>query len=108
MKTTTVAEMKIKLDSILKQSERDPVLVTRDGEPIAVVMGLKNDQEFKAKLLAQSPRLADVLAASAKSLDAGLGIPQEEFWAEFLPPKKRLPQTRNTKPRARRSQPVVT
>jgi prevent-host-death family protein len=94
MKTTTVAEMKIKLDSILKQSERHPVLVTRDGEPIAVVMGLKNDQEFKAKLLAQSPRLADVLAASAKSLDAGLGIPQGEFWSRFFPVKKTLPKKR--------------
>jgi prevent-host-death family protein len=107
MKRTSVAELRTNLSAMLKASEKVPLLVTRNGKPIAVVVGVEDDEEMERYLMAHSPRLQEILRAAEARFDAGQGISHDEFWAEFLPRKKRLPRTRKIKPRTRRSQPVA-
>ncbi len=94
MKTASTSDLKTKLESVLKASEHDPVVVTRQGKPIAFLLGVDDPDEVERMLMAQSPKLRAILDAARKRLNAGQGIPHDDFWAEFLPPKTRTGRSR--------------
>ena len=51
MKIAPVAEIKARFSSYLKQSERGPVIVTKNGRPVAVLVSVTDEDEL---LFAQS------------------------------------------------------
>jgi PHD/YefM family antitoxin component YafN of YafNO toxin-antitoxin module len=83
MKTATVAKLKAQPDVVLKQSKAQPVVVTRSGRAVAVLFGVRNDDEAERLLLAHSPKLRAILDAGQRQIDAGQGIPHDEFWREL-------------------------
>ena len=82
MKTASVAEIKSQFSAFLKASEVGPVVVTRDGKPVAVLVGIQDEEELERLLLAYSPRLQAILEASRQQIRAGEVLSHEEFWAE--------------------------
>jgi prevent-host-death family protein len=82
MKIASVADVKAHLSAYLKASERGPVVVTRNGKPVAVLVAVGDDEELERLLLAHSPRLRAILDAARQRLRAGAGIPHEEFWQD--------------------------
>ena len=94
MKRASVAELRAHLSDWLKSSERDPVLITKNGKPIAMVVGVDEGGEFERYLMSRSPKLNAILSAAEKRFDAGQGIPDGEFWAEMLAKKPCPPRTR--------------
>ena len=91
MKTASVAEIKSRLDVFLKASEAGPVVVTRNGKPVAVIVGVHDKNEIERLLMAYSPRLQAIVAESRKQIREGDVLTHEEFWAEV--------ETRASKPR---------
>lgn len=91
MKTASVAEMKLEFDTYVKESESGPVVVTRDGRPVAVLVGTQDEDEIERLLMAYSPRLRAILDRSREQIEAGQGLSEEEFWAEFDPASKPEP-----------------
>ena len=83
MKTATVAGVKAGLDKYLKASEEVPVVVTRNGKAIAVLIGVHDKDELERILLAHSPKLTAILDAADRRLDDAAGIPHEQFWSEM-------------------------
>jgi prevent-host-death family protein len=65
MKTASVAEMKSRFGAVLKASKTGPVVVTRNGRPVAVIVGVEDEDEDERLLMAYSPRLQP----SSKSRD---------------------------------------
>ena len=45
MKIASVADVKAHLSSYLKASATGPVVVTRNGEAVAVLLGVENDEK---------------------------------------------------------------
>jgi prevent-host-death family protein len=89
MKIASVAEVKSRFSAFVKASADGPVVVTRNGRPIAVLVGVQDEEEIERLLLAYSPRLREILDLSRKQILEGGGIRHEEFWAEAAPPKER-------------------
>src|SRR5437588_7234489 len=82
MKIASVAEVKAHLSAYLKASEQGPVVITRNGRPVAVVLAVTDEEELERLLMAHSPRLQAILEAARQRIEAGAGIPNEEFWQE--------------------------
>jgi prevent-host-death family protein len=82
MKIASVAEIKSQFSAFLKASETGPVVVTRNGKPVAVIIGVQDEDEIERLLMAYSPRLQAILEASRKQIREGDVLSHEEFWAE--------------------------
>jgi prevent-host-death family protein len=82
MKIASVAEIKSQFSAVLKASEAGPVVVTRNGKPVAVIVAVKDEDEIERLLMAYSPRLRAILEASRKQIQEGDALSHEEFWAE--------------------------
>ena len=82
MKIASVAEVKAQFSSFLKASESGPVVVTRNGKPVAVIVGVQDEDEIERLLMAYSPRLQAILEASRKQIREGDVLGHEEFWKE--------------------------
>ena len=81
MKTATVAEIKSHFGAILKATEKGPVVVTRNGKPAAVLVGVRDEGEVERLLMAHSPKLQAILEKSRKQIRDGEVLSHEEFWS---------------------------
>jgi prevent-host-death family protein len=82
MKIATVAEVKARLSSYLKASATGPVVVTRNGKAVAVLVGVEDDEEVERLILAHSRKLRAILDAADRRIDEGAGIGHDEFWQQ--------------------------
>jgi prevent-host-death family protein len=83
MKIASVAEVKARFSSFLNASEAGPIVVTRNGRPVAVIVGVHDEDEIERLLMAYSPRLQAILAELRKQIREGDVLSDEEFWAEI-------------------------
>jgi prevent-host-death family protein len=81
MRIASVADVKAQFSAYLKASEQGPVVVTRNGKPVAVVLAVADEDELERLMMAHLPRLQAILTAARERLQAGAGIPGEQFWA---------------------------
>jgi prevent-host-death family protein len=82
VKSASVTEIRLRFSDILKESESGPVVVTRDGRPVAVLVGTQDEDEIERLLMAYSPQLREILDQARKRIEEGGGIPHDEFWAQ--------------------------
>jgi prevent-host-death family protein len=82
MRIASVAEVKARLSAFLKESAAGPVVVTRNGKAVAVLLGVHDDEELERLLLAHSRKLAAILDAAERRIEEGGGIPHDEFWRQ--------------------------
>jgi prevent-host-death family protein len=82
MKIAPAADVKLRFSAYLKDSENGPVIITRNGRPVAVLVGMTDEDEIERLLMAYSPQLQAILEAAHRRIEAGQGIPHEEFWRE--------------------------
>ena len=92
MKTASAAKVAAQFEDYLDASQQQPVLVTRNGKPVAVLMAVRNKRD--AEQLAASPRrsLRSVFKQAHDQLEQGGGISHDEFW-------KRMAESRSTTPK---------
>ncbi len=82
MKTASLSEVQASLAAYVKASEEGPVVVTRNGKPVAVLRAVNGEEDLERLLMANSPRLQAILQRARRRIRAGKGIPAEQFWAE--------------------------
>ncbi len=85
MKTASVAEIKSQFNEILKASEGGPVVVTRNGRPVAVILGVHDQDEVERLLMGHSTQLQAILDRSRQQFRDGEWLSEEDFWAQFEP-----------------------
>jgi prevent-host-death family protein len=100
MKIASVAEVKSQFSAFLKASEGGPVVVTRNGRPVAVIVGVQDEDEIERLLMAYSPHLRAILEHSRQQFRDGQWLSEEEFWPRFehyqAPKKPSKPKKRRT------------
>jgi prevent-host-death family protein len=82
MKIASVADVKARLSAYLKESESGPVIVTRNGKAVAVLLAITDDDELERLVLAHSPKFQAMLDQSRRQIEETGGIPHEQFWRE--------------------------
>jgi prevent-host-death family protein len=92
MKIASVAEVKSQLSAFLKAAQGGPVVVTRNGRPVAAIVGVQDEDEMERLLMAYSPHLRAILDRSRQQFREGQWLSEAEFWSQFdsvQPPKRR-------------------
>ena len=83
MKIASVADIKARLSAYLKESEQGPVVVTRNGKAVAVLLAVTDDDELERLVLAHSPKFQALLDKSRRQIEETGGIPHEQFWLDL-------------------------
>ena len=82
MKIAPVADVKARFSAYLKESEEGPVIVTRNGKPVAVLISMEDEDELERIILAYSPKFQSLLEKSKAQIQDRGGIPHKDFWKE--------------------------
>jgi prevent-host-death family protein len=82
VKVASVTEIGADFAGFLKASEQGPVVVTRHGKPVAVLLRTASQDDLERLLMGHSRNLQSILEAARKRFRAGAGIPHETFWKE--------------------------
>ena len=81
MRVASLAEVKAKLSMYLKEAkESGPVVITRNGRAVAVILAPVDDDDLERILLSRSPRFQALLNKSRESIRVGNAVSHEEFW----------------------------
>lgn len=98
MKLASISQITADFPVYLKASARGPVVVTRNGKPIAVLLRTTGQEDLERLLMGHSPELQVILEGARKRFRAGAGIPHDAFWNEV----EAEPAGRTKKPRSAR------
>ena len=81
MKTVTLTDAKSRLSSYVDQCMTEgPVIITRNGKPVAVLLAPTDEDDLDRLMLARSPRFQALLDKSRQSIASGKGLSRDEFW----------------------------
>ena len=81
MRIAPLAEVKAKLSAYLDQCETEgPIVITRNGKAVAVLLAPHDDDDLERLLLARSTRFQALLNRSRQSLKDGKGLTEAAFW----------------------------
>ena len=83
MRIASVADVKAKFSGYLKASEQGPVVVTKNGRPVAMLLSVTDEDEIERMLLAYSPKFQSILEVAEQQIREGKGIKHEDFWREI-------------------------
>jgi prevent-host-death family protein len=78
MKTATASALRSRLSNCLEHNE--PVIVTRNGRPKAVLLSVREEADVERLLMANNAELMELLDAADQRISATGGIPHDEFW----------------------------
>lgn len=81
MKIAPLADVKAKLSAYIDSSEKEgPVIITRNGKPVAVLIAPKDEDDLESLVLARSPRFLARIERARRSIRHGRGLSESEFW----------------------------
>jgi prevent-host-death family protein len=81
MRIASLAEVKARLSAYVEQAKTEgPVVITRNGKAVAVILAPVDDDDLENILLTRSPRFQAMLEQSRESIRSGKGLSEEEFW----------------------------
>ena len=80
MKIAPLAEVKAQLSAFIEECEtQGPVVITRNGKAVAVLVAPVDDDDLENLLLSRSPRFRSLLARSRASIAEGKGLSHDDF-----------------------------
>lgn len=82
MKVATQNEVAADFAEYVKAAKSGPIVVTRKGKPVAVLLGTENEEDLERLLLGHSAKLQSILESARKRFREGRGIPHDTFWAQ--------------------------
>jgi prevent-host-death family protein len=81
MKTASLADVKANLSSYIQRCRTEgPVVITRNGKAVAVLLAPDDDDDLESLIVSRSPRFRAIIEKSRKSFAAGKGLSEKEFW----------------------------
>jgi len=81
MRIAPLADVKARLSAYLDEcGVEGPVIITRNGKAVAVLLVPYDDDDLERLMLGRSPRFQAMLDRSRQSIQAGEGLSEEAFW----------------------------
>ena len=81
MKIAPLADVKARLTTYVEECAAEgPVVITRNGKAVAVLLTPVDDDDLERLILARSPRFRALLDESRRSIQAGKGLSRDAFW----------------------------
>jgi prevent-host-death family protein len=83
MRIASVADVKAKFSGYINASKKGPIVVTKNGKPVAMLLSVTDEDEIERMLLAYSPKFQEILDVAERQIREGKGIKHEDFWREI-------------------------
>jgi prevent-host-death family protein len=81
MKIVPLADAKARLSAVVDEcSAEGPIVITRNGKPVAVLLAPTDEDDLARLLLSRSRRFQALVGKSRRSIAAGKGLSRDEFW----------------------------
>ena len=97
MRAVAVEDTALTAEELARMAEKEPVILTRNGQPLVAVRDLSGS-DWETVSLANNPKFIALIEASRRSYREKGGIPLDQVRKELgLKPRK----TASTKPRRR-------
>jgi len=81
MRIAPLADVKARLSAYVDEcGVEGPIVITRNGKAVAVLLVPKDDDDLERLLLGRSPRFQAMLNRSRQSIEEGQGLSEEAFW----------------------------
>jgi prevent-host-death family protein len=78
MKEVPLSEVKDDLSHLLREAEKQGIVITRHGKPAGVLIGFKSEDDWFEYRLENDPRFLRRVKEARESLRAGRGVKLEE------------------------------
>jgi len=82
VKTASAAKIAAHFNNYLEASREQPVLITRNGKPVAVLLAVNDKAETEQLAVGRSCSLRFIFEEAHKRIQKGGGIPHDEFWRQ--------------------------
>ena len=82
MKTASAAKIAAHFNNYLEASREQPVLITRNGKVVAVLLAVHDKAEAEQIAAGHSRSLRSIFAEAHEQIQKGGGIPHDQFWRE--------------------------
>jgi len=79
MKIAPLAEVKDHFSAYVDESKESPVVVTRNGRPVALIIAIQDDEDLDSLLLAHNPRFVQLLEDARQRVRATGGVSLKKF-----------------------------
>jgi len=81
MRIAPLADVKARLSAYLDECGAEgPLVITRNGKAVAVLLVPFDDDDLERLLLGRSPRFQALLDRSRQSIKEGEGLSEDNFW----------------------------
>ena len=80
MKIAPVADVKAHFSAFLDACQDGPVVVTRNGRPVAVIIGAEDEQDLDLLVLTHTPRFRALLDDAERRVRESGGVSHDAFW----------------------------
>jgi prevent-host-death family protein len=85
MKMIPMSEAKNKLSSIVEEAANTPVVLTRNGKAVAVIIAPENDADLERLVMSRSKRLQRLLSESREQIALGEVLTADQLFAHLKP-----------------------
>ena len=81
MRIAPLADVKARLSAYVDECGAEgPIVITRNGKAVAVLLVPNDDDDLERLLLGRSPRFQALLNRSRQLIQEGKGLSEEAFW----------------------------
>ncbi len=81
MRIAPLADVKARLSAYVDECGTEgPIVITRNGKAVAVLLVPNDDDDLERILLGRSPRFQALLNRSRQSIEEGKGLSEKDFW----------------------------
>ena len=79
MKIAPLAEVRDRFSAYIDESRESPIVVTRNGRPVAMLISIEDEEDLDSLLLVHNPRFLQLLEEARQRVRITGGLPLAEF-----------------------------
>lgn len=83
MNIAPLADVKARFSAYIKQLQTSPVIVTKNGRHVAIMMSISGEDDLERIMLAVSPKFQALLDQAEKRIQETGGVSHEDVWAQI-------------------------
>jgi len=80
MKIAPVAEVKARFSAYIEEARDGPIIVTRNGRPVAVIVSAQDEDDLDLLVLSHTPRFRLLLDDAERRIRDTGGMTHDELW----------------------------
>jgi prevent-host-death family protein len=83
MNIAPLADVKARFSAYIRRIQDEPVIVTKNGRPVAILLGISDKDDLERIMLATSRKFQALLENAERRIQETGGISHDDAWAQL-------------------------